>query len=80
MRKPAFALVEWVDAECAASWQDHAALDSYKLPVVFHVGWIIQKGKDRVSLAQGTSGGQYCNVIHIPAGMVKRIKKLADPR
>jgi hypothetical protein len=80
MKKPVFAMIAWIDAECAASWQDEPALAKYQLPVVHHVGWLVSRGKDRISLAQGISGGQFCNVIHIPIGMVKKFKKLADPR
>lgn len=75
-----FVCVTWIDAESAAGWQEGSDLDAYTLPEVHHVGWLVRKDRKRLTLAHGLSGNDICGAMHIPVGMVTRIKKLPDPR
>lgn len=77
MRTLRYVEVEWDDAISACEWCDLAHVPKV-VPCVSR-GWLIIDTKAQVSVAstmQMVDGGQVGEIISIPRGMVKRIRKL----
>ena len=76
MKSPKLVLVEWIDACHAPSgWQFGNAIEVDFDPV-HSIGFLIEKRKEGILLAQTWFDSDCANVIAIPSGMIKKITTL----
>lgn len=69
-------IVEWVDSNLHHGWTDNDTV-VFELANCTTVGMVVQKNKDKISLAQSESDNpNCCNVITILLKCVKSIKEL----
>jgi len=77
MKEPKFVEVEWADAISTADWRD-----DHHLPAVVKCtsrGWLLIDDDEQVTLAgtlQEGDDGHVGEIVSIPRGMVKRIRRL----
>ena len=67
--------VEWEDAESLPQWIDREQVKKLKAPIVKSYGVIVRRDKRVLVLAHAV-GGDELGVDVIPAGMVKRVRRL----
>jgi hypothetical protein len=76
MKSPKLVLVTWIDACHAPSgWQFGGKIDVDFDPV-YSIGFLIEKRKEGILLAQTWFESDCANIIAIPKGMIKKIKVL----
>ena len=67
-------LIEWVDSTAVGDWTGD---DDVELAKCRTMGFLLQKNKDRVVVAQSTSDiAHYDNRFGIPRGCIRSIKTL----
>jgi hypothetical protein len=76
MKSPKLVLVEWIDACHAPSGWQFGNQPQVDFEPVYSIGFLIQKKKKGILLAQTWFPGDYANVIAIPKGMIKKITTL----
>jgi hypothetical protein len=76
MKSPKLVLVEWVDACHAPSGWCFGEQPQVDFDPVHSVGFLIEKRKEGILLAQTWFEGDCANIIAIPHGMIKNIKVL----
>jgi hypothetical protein len=80
MKSPKLVLVEWIDACHAPSGWLFGESPDVDFNPVFSLGFLIQKRKQGILLAQTWFDGDCANIIAIPRGMIKKIRTLGDIR
>jgi hypothetical protein len=78
MKSPKLVLVEWIDACHADSGWQFGGKPDVDFDPVYSIGFLVEKRKQGILLAQTWFPGDYANVIAIPKGMIKKITVLGD--
>lgn len=73
---PKAVIVEWKDAKHGYGWQGGNLLVTVDLPSVFSIGWLLEKNRDGVVLAQTWHEQNHAQTITIPRGMIVQIVDL----
>ena len=68
--------VEWWDAESSSGWLHPEDFKKLTPPVVKTYGVIVERNDKAIVVAQGISGKEYLGCTLIPAGMIKRGRRL----
>lgn len=76
MKSPKLVLVEWIDACHAPSGWQFGNPPQVDFEPVYTTGFLMQKHKRGVVIAQTWFDGDYANVIAIPKGMIKKMTVL----
>lgn len=77
--KPKLVVVTWVDSTTWDRWE-YGPVEKHDLHLIDSVGWILRSDKDAIVLAPNLSRGEgqgRCCVMTIPAGCVKRVRRIA---
>jgi hypothetical protein len=78
MKSPKLVLVEWIDACHAPSGWQFGDSPQVDFEPVFSVGFLIEKQKKGILLAQTWFPEDCANIIAIPRGMITKITVLGD--
>lgn len=77
MKSPDLVVVEWVDAYHLDGWR-FGEPSKAEFDLCWTVGFLIDKTKDGVSIAQTWYPNDVANVIAIPKGMIRKMTVLGD--
>lgn len=78
MKSPQLVLVQWIDACHAPSGWQFGESPQVDFEPVFSVGFLIEKRKKGILLAQTWFPQDCANIIAIPKGMITKITVLGD--
>jgi hypothetical protein len=70
--------VEWTDAEHEGAWSAAEDETHHNLGVIYSIGWLIHKNKQRIVMASSVSSAtlQIGNKQYIPTAQITKFKKL----
>ena len=70
--------VKWTDSIHGAGWNDHRAASTSRPTKITTVGYLLERDKDRVVVAQSVSDDteELGNLLTIPRAAVRSIKRL----
>ena len=68
--------VLWRDTLNASGWHDLDTARKENAPLVETYGVILKRTKMEITIAHGMSGNQCLGYTVIPAGMIKRVRRL----
>jgi len=78
MKSPKLVLVQWIDACHAPSGWQFGEAPQVDFEPVYSVGFLIEKRKKGILLAQTWFPQDCANIIAIPRGMITKITVLGD--
>lgn len=76
MKSPKLVLVEWIDACHAPSGWQFGNDPPVDFEPVYSIGFLLEKRKQGILLAQTWFEGDCANIIAIPKGMIKKMTTL----
>lgn len=76
MKSPKLVLIEWIDACHAPSGWQFGNDPPVDFEPVYSIGFLLEKRKQGILLAQTWFEGDCANIIAIPKGMIKKMTTL----
>lgn len=78
MITPKVVCVVWLDAKHEYGWQQGNALVDVDVPVCFSVGFLLEKNRVGVKVAQTWNELNHAQTITIPRGMIVKILEIGS--